>query len=151
LYGFEAGLTLHPNSLIHLENSFSLTRGKRTSNKSNLPFITAPALRNELRIEPDFKSSAWSDSYFSIEFENVFRQQNIDEEFETPTKGYTLVNASIGTAVPVSKQLVRIYVAADNIFDKAYVSHLSRLKYEGILNQGRNIAFGVILKFSASK
>lgn len=151
LYGLEAGLTLHPVSLFHFENSFSITRGRNTATKNDLPFMPAPVLRNELRIEPDLNMKSFSDAYFSVEFENVFKQTRIDEEFESPTGAYTLVNASIGTTLNSGKQPLRIYISANNLFDKAYVNHLSRLRYEGILNQGRNIAFGISFRFNSVK
>ncbi|MEJ6981113.1 TonB-dependent receptor [Pedobacter sp. P351] len=151
LYGFEAGLTLHPISLIHFENNFSLTRGKNTATKKNLPFMPAPSLRNELRIEPNIKSSNVKNSYFSIELENVFKQDYIDEEFETPTGAYSLINASVGTTLNLNSQSFKLYVSANNILDKNYVNHLNRLKYEGILNQGRNIAFGLLVPLNLVK
>lgn len=151
LYGFEAGLTLHPISLIHFANSFSLTRGKNTATKSNLPFMPAPALRNELRIEPEIKSAMLKNSYFSIELDNVFKQDRVDQEFETETGAYTLVNASVGTTLNLSRQSLRLYVSANNVFDKDYVNHLNRLKYDGILNQGRNISFGLIMPLNFTK
>lgn len=151
LYGFEAGLTLHPTSLIHFENSFSLTRGKNTATKNDLPFIPAPALRNELRIEPQLKSENFKDFYVSVGLDNFFKQNRIDEEFETPTAAYTLVNASVGTTLNLNKQSITLYISANNLFDKAYVNHLNRLKYDGILNQGRNISFGLRLPLNFSK
>ncbi|MBC8053501.1 MAG: TonB-dependent receptor [Sphingobacteriaceae bacterium] len=151
LYGFEAGVTLHPVSLFHFENSFSLVRGNNSATKNSLPFMPAPVLRNELRIEPEINSASFKNFYFSIELENVFKQSKIDKEFETSTSAYTLVNSSIGTTINVKNQPLRLYVSGNNIFDKAYVNHLNRLKYEGILNQGRNIAFGISMRFSSGK
>ena len=151
LYGMEAGLTIHPTSFMHLENSFSLTYGRNEQTKNNLPFIPAPSLRNEIRFEPKLKAAALRNTYFSIGLDNIFKQNRIDEEFETRTGGYTLVDATAGTIFMLSKQAVRVFVSANNLFNKAYVNHLNRLKYEGILNQGRNIAFGVHLPFSISK
>ena len=151
LYGFEAGLTLHPSSLIHFENSFSLTRGKNTAFKRNLPFIPAPVLRNELRIEPELNAGALKNSYVSVELENVFAQKRIDPEFEQETGAYTLVNASVGTTISMGALPLQVFASANNLFDKAYVNHLSRLKYEGILNAGRNFSFGIRLPFSFRK
>jgi iron complex outermembrane recepter protein len=145
LYGAEATLTLHPSNTFHFENSFSFTRGVNLATDSPLPFIPAAELRNELRIEP--KAGKLTNNYFSIELDNVFRQKHIDI-FETATSAYTLVNVSAGTTLLLGKQQVRINVAANNLFDKAYANHLSRLKYEGILNQGRNIAVGLYVPFN---
>lgn len=147
LYGAEATLKLHPSNLIHFENSFSFTRGVNRATNTPLPFIPAAQLRNELRIEPKLRSL--KSSYFSIELDNVFRQSRIDI-FETPTSSYTLVNASVGSTFMLSKQPLRINIAANNLFDKAYVNHLSRLKYEDILNQGRNISVGIYLPFTVN-
>ncbi|HEY1024587.1 MAG TPA: TonB-dependent receptor, partial [Sphingobacteriaceae bacterium] len=144
LYGAEAGLTLHPLEVLHFENTFSFTRGKNRTTHQALPFIPAAALRNEIRIEPDI--AGLNETYFSVELDNVFRQNDIDV-FETVTGGYTLVNAAIGTTFMLNKQPIRVNIAASNLFDKAYVSHLSRLKYEGILNQGRNVSVGIYVPF----
>ncbi|HEY0055953.1 MAG TPA: TonB-dependent receptor [Pedobacter sp.] len=145
LYGTEVELNLHPTSYLHVENSFSLTRGQNAKTNNDLPFIPAPRLRNELRFEPNIKSDGFKNTYFSIGMDNVFKQNQIDKEFETPTSGYTLIDASAGTTFRLKKQPVRIYLSANNLFDKAYVDHLNRLKYVGFFNQGRNIAFGLQL------
>lgn len=144
LIGAETSLTLHPVELIHLENTFSVTEGINRATKVPLPFIPAVELRNEVRIEPNI--GELTNTYFSIEMDNVFRQTRTDI-FETATEGYTLFNAAAGTTVMLKKQPLKLMLSANNIFDKAYVSHLSRLKYEGILNQGRNISLGIHLPF----
>ena len=150
LYGFEAGLTLHPISLIHFENSFSLTRGKNTATKTDLPFMPAPSFRSELRLEPAIKSAKLKNSYFSVELDNVLKQNRIDQAFETETAAYALINTSLGTTLNLNRQSLRLYVSANNVFDKAYVNHLNRLKYNGILNQGRNISFGLVMPLNFS-
>ncbi len=145
LYGMEAGLTLHPNSLVHFENSFSFTRGLNRATNTSLPYMPAPILRNELRFEPKFKSEFLSDPYFSIGLDNFFKQTKADPNFETSTSGYTLLNASLGTRIRLNKQALKVYITGNNLLDKEYVNHLNRLKAEGILNQGRNIAFGLYI------
>jgi len=57
-----------------------------------------------------------------------------------------LLNASLGGKY---SNKVKWYISAQNILNKQYVSHLSRLKYEGIGNMGRNITFGITYKFSS--
>jgi hypothetical protein len=71
---------------------------------------------------------------------------------ETPTPGYTLFDAGVGGDVTKKngKVLCSIHLGVSNIFDIAYQSHLSRLKYfepypnnpsgrSGIYDIGRNI------------
>jgi len=40
---------------------------------------------------------------------------------------------------------IDFFVSANNVFNKNYVSHLSRLKPDGIANMGRNVIFGMIV------
>jgi iron complex outermembrane receptor protein len=158
LRGIEASLTLHPVALIHFENSFSYTRATNTTTHGSLPFIPAAALRNELRLEP--KIAGTTHSYISVGIDNFFKQSKIDS-FETPTSGYTLLNASIGTTLQLSKnQVITIYTAGKNLLNKAYYDHLSRFKPGrlsdedptlGIYNMGRNITFGVNIPFTLKK
>jgi iron complex outermembrane recepter protein len=145
LYGLEAGLTLHPVSLVHLENTFSFTRGLNRATGTSLPYMPAPVLRNELKFEPEFKSPVFKHPYISIGVDNFFRQEKFDPNFETATGGYTLLNASLGTNLKAGKQQIRLYITANNLLDKEYVDHLNRLKPQGILNQGRNIVFGMLV------
>ncbi len=151
LYGMEAGLTLHPTSLIHFQNTFALTRAKNRETKNDLPFTPAPVLRNELRFEPFSGASSVENTWFSIGLDNFFKQDRVDPAFETPTGAYTLVNASIGTTLKLNNQPLRLSVSANNLFDKAYIDHLSRFKTEGLLNQGRNISFGIFVPLSFGK
>lgn len=158
LRGIEASLTLHPLSLIHFENSFSYTRATNRTTKESLPFIPAATLRNELRFEPAIRGT--SHSYLSVGIDNFFRQHKIDS-FETPTSGYTLLNAAVGTTLQLSKnQGITLYVAAKNLLNKAYYDHLSRFKPGrlsdedpalGIYNMGRNLTFGVNIPFTIKK
>ncbi len=154
LSGIEASLTLHPAELIHFENSFSYTRGVNRATDKALPFIPAAVLRNEIRLEPKFKGGLKS-TYFSIAFDNVFKQSRVDN-FETPTEAYSLVNLAIGTTFMLNKQPLRINLSANNLFNKAYYDHLSRFKpgrldeadlNAGYFNQGRNLSVGLYLPF----
>ena len=77
------------------------------------------------------------------------------DDTETVTPGYALLSLSAGTDVQVrGKKIAELYVTADNLLDKAYQNHLSRLKYadenvvtgrRGVYNMGRNITFKVVV------
>ena len=152
LNGIEASLTLHPEELIHLENSFSITRGVNMATNKYLPFMPAAQWRSELRLEPEFKG-AFKMSYFSIGIDKAFAQNRVDE-FELPTTSYTLANMAIGTTIMLNAQPVRINIAANNLFNIGYYDHLSRFKpgrldyskpASGYFNQGINFALGLYL------
>lgn len=154
LSGIEASLTIHPAELIHFENSFSYTRGINRATDKPLPFIPAAVVRNEIRLEPGFKGVMKS-TYFSIAFDNVFRQNRVDN-FETATDAYSLVNLAMGTTFMLYKQPLRLNISANNLFNKAYYDHLSRFKpgrldeadlNAGYFNQGRNLSLGLYLPF----
>ena len=75
-------------------------------------------------------------------FESTF-SQNRYSEFESKTNDYTLVNLGLGGKISLNKTVFNVNLNANNIFNKTYVSHLSRLKTDGIPNIGRNIVLGV--------
>ena len=171
LAGIEATLDVHPHPIdwLHFQNTFSYVRGRlkeKMESTNNLPFIPAPKLLTELR--GDFKKAGKSFSalYVKIEMDNTFKQSNAFTAFntETPTAGYTLFNAGIGTDVNCKdgKTLFTINFSANNMGNVAYQSHLSRLKYaaqniitgrDGVFNMGRNfsVKVNVPLVFNVKK
>ena len=63
--------------------------------------------------------------------------------------GYLLLNASLGTDVLIrGKKWASIYILADNLTDCAWQSHLSRLKWAGVFNMGRNFTVKMVWRFS---
>ena len=77
------------------------------------------------------------------------------DDTETITPGYALLSLSAGTDVQIrGKKIAELYVTADNLLNKAYQNHLSRLKYadentvtgrHGVYNMGRNITFKLVV------
>ena len=92
-----------------------------------------------------------------MDIDNFFEQNDIYSAANTETKtpGYTLLNFGIGTdIVRKQKTVCSIFIAMNNATDKAYQSHLSRLKYAdenyvtgrtGVYNMGRNMSFKLIV------
>lgn len=146
LYGGEAGFHLHPHPIdwLHLESSLALVIGERDNGES-LPFIPATSITNTLRTE--FDSFKWFSNNYSFITVKSTGEQNKISDFETNTSGYTLVNAGFGGTVMVDKVPLEIRISGNNLFDKNYVSHLSRLKTDGIANMGRNISVGIQTRF----
>lgn len=158
LYGAEATLTIHPVPFIHFENTFGYVHAQNTSLNKPLAFIPAGTLRNELRFEPKLKGT--NDAYLSVGINSAFKQTRVDDVFETPTSGYTLLNAGLGATFNVGKQPIKLSVSANNLLNQKYYDALSRYKpgrldYEnpnfGIYNVGRNITFGLYVPFTLVK
>ncbi|CAM1365131.1 TonB-dependent receptor [Tenacibaculum soleae] len=142
LYGGEFGFHLHPHPLdwLHLESSFETVIGKQ-ENGNYLPLIPANTLKNTFRAE--FSTKKWlQNSYTSLSIHSTFKQENISL-FETKTPAYNLINFSIGGDILINKYIFTTSIAINNLFNKKYINHLSRLKANNILNSGRNIVLGL--------
>jgi len=137
LYGGEFGLHFHPHPLdwLHLNSTFEFVVGKQ-NNGNYLPLIPAHKLTNILRTEFN-DTNKIQNSFVAVTLESTFKQTNISE-FETPTKSYNLVNFGLGGQIVLPKINFYINFNINNIFNKKYVSHLSRLKADNINNIGRN-------------
>jgi len=145
LYGGEIGLHLHPHPLdwLHYETSFETVTGKQSRSVGGdyLPLIPANNWKNTIRTE--FKVKNWFEEGFAALTVNSTFSQDKVSGFETASAGYTLVNLGFGGKIKLSGMVFNMNLNANNLFDKKYIAHLSRLKTDGIPNIGRNIVLGV--------
>ena len=106
-----------------------------------LPLIPAHVIKNKLRTEFEFEN--WlSNGYLTLAIHAVLKQNNTSL-FETKTGGYNLVHLSFGGDMRIKKTNFTASVSINNVLNTSYSNHLSRLKNEGILNAGRNIAAAI--------
>lgn len=139
LYGGEIGAHIHPHPLdwLHWETGFEMVRGEQ-ENGENLPLIPANSLTNTLRIE--FKGeNIFKNKYAFLRLKNVFDQERVSI-FETPTGGYSLVGAGMGALLDLGGTELQLSINGNNLLNKTYIAHLSRLKPDNIANIGRNIS-----------
>lgn len=142
LFGGEIGLHFHPHPLdwLHYETSFETVTGKKQDG-DYLPLIPANNWNNTIRTEFNIKN--WlEDGHASLNVSTTFNQDNVSG-FETKSNGYTLLNIGFGGKVKLGKTAFDINLNANNLLDKEYTAHLSRLKTDGIPNIGRNIILGL--------
>lgn len=142
LYGGEIGLHFHPHPLdwLHYDTSFETVTGKK-KNGDYLPLIPANNWNNTIRTE--FKIKKWlEDGFATLNVSTTFNQNNVSG-FETKTNGYTLINLGFGGKIKLGKMAFDVNLNGNNLFDKTYIAHLSRLKTDGIPNIGRNIVVGL--------
>ncbi|HPE76813.1 MAG TPA: TonB-dependent receptor [Draconibacterium sp.] len=146
LAGGEAGIHFHPKTVkwLHFESTFSSVTGKQ-KNGDYLPFIPANKLNFELRGEKE-KFLFFEDAFISGNTGTSFNQNNAAPD-ETTTKGYTLVDLSVGGSIKINNQLVLLSLSANNIFDKKYTDHLSTLKEVNLFDPGRNIVLSLKIPF----
>ena len=175
LLGFEAGVDFHPVHSLHFSNTFSYVDAQQmhaNAGEKYLPFTPAPHWYSELKWELFHHShttinhrhdshphhrSLFNNLYVAAGLDSYFRQSHIysADGTETPTPGYALLNLSAGTDIQVKgRKVAEFYVTANNLLNKAYQSHLSRLKYaeenvvtgrRGVFNMGRNITFKLVI------
>ena len=140
LYGGEFGFHLHPHPLdwLHIETSFEMVTGKQ-ANDAYLPLIPANSLTNIIRLE--FEKPWIKSGYTFIKLRSTFKQNNVSA-FETKTDGYNLLSAGLGGSFSLFKNDLSVIISGNNLTNKTYINHLSRLKPDGIFNMGRNINLG---------
>ena len=182
LMGFEAGLDLHPIHSLHFENTFSYVDARLlhqdTDDMKYLPFTPAPRWTSELKWELTHHAHSTirhlhetgshlshyhngrlslNNLFISASMECYLRQSHVRsaDDTETATPSYTLLNLAAGTDLLIGKRkIAEVYITADNLLNRAYQNHLSRLKYadlntvtgrRGVFNMGRNITFKIVV------
>ena len=177
LLGFEAGIDVHPIHSLHFENTFSYVDARQLHQSDEhikyLPYTPAPRWTSEVKWElahhshPTMgyhshhthhsKGLSADNLYIAAGLECYLAQHHIysTDDTETPTPSYTLVNLSAGTDLTWNgHKFAELYVTADNLLNRAYQNHLSRLKYadinrvtgrQGVYNMGRNVTFKLVI------
>ncbi|PVW13851.1 TonB-dependent receptor [Marixanthomonas spongiae] len=146
LYGGEFGVHLHPHPLdwLHVESTFETVTGKLKSG-GYLPLIPANTLRSTLRVEFN-ESRYFKKPQAFATLQNTFAQNN-PGSFETPTKGYNLVSLGASNVFKLNDIALELQFSVTNLFNETYISHLSRLKRDAILDTGRSINGTVKVSF----
>ncbi len=171
LYGLEATFDLHPESIRgfswsnQLALCYGINRKKEFENTGvmgeYLPFIPPAHVLSAINYERPLKFAGFSSMHSSLELDYTATQNRYLALFntETRTPGYSLVNASLGFDTPFNKRATwQLQFQVNNLFDIAYQSNLSRLKYfeyysaspsgrYGIYSMGRNFCIKMIFTF----
>jgi len=170
LFGGEFSFDIHLVKNLHFENALSLVYGNLLSSPGKpvtdstryLPDI--PPLHGYSQLQYDFtnKKLKLVNGFVRVEaaFTGPQNRAYLADNTETPTPGYTLINAGLGAGFTnrQDKVIFNLYVFANNIFEVAYQDHLSRLKYfepypdspgphHGIYNMGRNFTIKLDFPF----
>ena len=178
LLGFEAGIDFHPIHSVHFSNTFSYVDAQlmhASQDTKYLPFTPAPKWSSELKWELShhshstvahhherhpFHRSLLNNLYIAAGLDCYLKQTHIysADDTETATPAYALLSLSAGTDLQINgKKVAELYITADNLLNRAYQNHLSRLKYadenivtgrRGVYNMGRNITFKIVVPIS---
>ena len=138
LYGAELSADFHPVHSLHLGADWSYVRG--TFGGQDLPLMPAPRLGGDVKWEITHDGRVLNNCYIAFRVDHRFAQERFLPGTETATEAYTLLGASAATDILVGgRKAATVSVIADNLADVVYFDHLSRLKYVGIHNPGRNV------------
>ena len=178
LLGFEAGIDFHPIHSVHFSNTFSYVDAQlmhASQDTKYLPFTPAPKWSSELKWELShhshstvahhherhpFHRSLLNNLYIAAGLDCYLKQTHIysADDTETATPAYALLSLSAGTDLQINgKKVAELFITADNLLNRAYQNHLSRLKYaddnivtgrRGVYNMGRNITFKIVVPIS---
>jgi len=135
-YGTECSLDVKFEKYWQCKINYSGMNSK-TKDGHYTPFIPAQKITPAIVYETN-KNKGKNIRFFT-EVNCVLPQNNIAlNEMKTPA--YQLWNAGASFNMSSKERTYTFGVSVNNILNKAYYDHLSRLKYFGLLNPGRNIS-----------
>ena len=149
LGGGEISIDVHPVHQLHISSAFSCVYAREKGGE-NLPLIPAPRLYSEIKYEFSHGGNLFNNTFASLNLDWNMAQNHFYAAggTETATPAYLLPGASVGTDVVIKgKTRLSLCIIGSNLTDQVYMPHLSRLKYIGIANMGRNVSFKMIVPF----
>lgn len=160
LLGGEARVDVHPLPRLHIGNSFSYVNSvqlHQPADSKYLPLTPAPRWCADVRYEFVCNGNTFDNLFMKFAIDCNFRQNHFYAAYntETATPSYTLFNVYAGTDLKChGRRVLSLYLSCENIFNTAYQSHLSRLKYmdvnmqtgrRGVYNIGRNFCVKAVV------
>lgn len=160
IVGGEAYVGFHPVERLHFANTFSYVNSvllHQPREAKYLPFTPAPRWTSDMRYDLVRDGKTLDNTYAAVQMECNLRQNHFYaiNATETATPSYTLFNASAGTDLRLrGRKVATLTLSCNNIFDRIYQNHLSRLKRldinpangrQGIFNMGRNFSIKLLL------
>lgn len=160
LLGGEARVDVHPLARLHVGSSFAYVSSVQLGQPQEsryLPFTPAPRWQADVRYELACGGRTFDNLFVRLAMDCNLRQDHYYavNATETATPSYTLLHAYAGTDIlSHGRRVVSLYLSCENLTDRAYQSHLSRLKYtavnsvtgrRGVFAQGRNVTLKVVV------
>ena len=148
LCGVEALIDIHPVEQLHFENTFSYVNARQLHQPESsrwLPLTPAPRWTSNLRYDIVRDGRTVNNLFVALGLECYLRQNHVHTagDTETATPSYTLLSLTSGTEIRYKgRHRATLYLTCTNLGNRAYQSHLSRLKYAedgAICNAGRSL------------
>lgn len=141
LYGFDLSSYFNFYRRCVLYMSASYVRGKNTGENTNLPLI--PPLNGKIGLKFPVMN------YFKVDISSViFNSQHKIADGEISTPGYTYYNIYLESqSLEFGATSFNIFAGVENLFNKAYRSHLSTNRGAVTIEPGRNFFVKVKASF----
>lgn len=151
LRGMDASLQLEITNWVSVDGGYSLVRGKDL--KLDQPLSFMPADHGDLGLKlQEKKIGKLSQPYLSIHAGFYSKMDSLQvAPNEPPSHAYALVDISLGSDLHLGNTPIHWDFIVQNLFNKAYVDHLSRYRDIPVLNPGRNIALKIQIPFGLIK
>ncbi len=166
ILGGEVSVDVHPMPRLHVCNSFAYVNTMqlhRSREAKYLPLTPAPRWNADVKYEFICGGRSFDNLFVKLAMECNLRQNRFYavNNTETATPSYTLFHLYAGTDVcRRGKRLFSLYISGENLFDRAYQNHLSRLKNlglnpttgrQGVYNMGRNFSIRFVIPIKLGK
>lgn len=145
--GFEFDIDYEFVKNWHLKSASEYVWNKNLETRLPLPFTPPFSVFGELEYSKRQKESKINYYFVRVNY-HYFADQNRVDRNERPTPGYDLVTLSGGFDYSIKNQIVQFRLAVNNMFDTAYMNHLSRYRLLNLPEQGRNVIVSLRLPFS---
>lgn len=142
--GFEYNIQIHPVEWLLITASGDYVNTENDATGNPLPFT--PPVKNiiELKLQKSEIGKLFN-PYINFSTK-IYSAQNRVDPLETETEGYTIINLGTGFDFVLSKSIVSLDLAIDNLANLKYVSHLSRYKSYA-MSPGRSFNLKFTLPF----
>lgn len=141
LKGFETGIEWENDQFAQVSVDYSFLNAQ-TAESSWLPFMPANRLLTKAKWFVPMHNYKFQKTY--ITFNATYAQaQNQTALYEPTTPQYWLFSAGAGTTI----NKMRFTLICNNLTNTYYNDHLSRLRYIGVRDMGRNVVLNVGLQF----
>jgi iron complex outermembrane receptor protein len=134
---------------ISLKQAYDYVWNVNLETSLGLPFTPPPVIQSQLRIELPEAYKSLDKAFFEISHRYSFAQNRVDRN-EKRTPAFQLFDLSLGSTIKIKKQQFIIGFQVQNLFNTAYLQHLSRYRLLNLTEQGRNLVFSLKIPFELS-
>jgi len=134
---------------ISLKQAYDYVWNVNLETSLGLPFTPPPVIQSQLRIELPETYKTFDKAFFEISHRYNFAQNRVDRN-EKRTPGFQIFDLALGSTIKVKKQQFIIGFQVQNLFNTAYLQHLSRYRLLNLPEQGRNLVFSLKIPFELS-